>query len=98
MYLDANNLDGWATSQYPPTGNFKWMTEKQINNLDFLAYQNIKKIVKKVCYLKLISNIQMNYMICIMIILLLLKKLKLQNLCYLIMPKIFVRYLMYQLV
>ena len=30
MYLDANNLYGWAMSQYLPTGGFKWMTEKQI--------------------------------------------------------------------
>ena len=31
MYLDANNLYGWAMSQYLPTGGFRWMTEKQIN-------------------------------------------------------------------
>ena len=30
MYLDANNLYGWAMSQYLPTGGFRWMTEKQI--------------------------------------------------------------------
>ena len=30
MYLDANNLYGWAMSQYLPTGNFKWMSEKEI--------------------------------------------------------------------
>ena len=34
MYLDANNLYGWAMSQYLPTGSFKWLTEKQINNLN----------------------------------------------------------------
>ena len=34
MYLDANNLYGWAMSQFLPTGNFKWLTEKQINNLN----------------------------------------------------------------
>ena len=28
MYLDANNLYGWAMSQYLPTGGFKWLTEK----------------------------------------------------------------------
>ena len=33
MYLDANNLYGWAMSQYLPTGGFKWMTEKQIEKL-----------------------------------------------------------------
>ena len=33
MYLDANNLYGYAMSQYLPTGGFKWLTEKQINNI-----------------------------------------------------------------
>ena len=27
MYFDANNLYGWAMSQYLPTGNFRWMTD-----------------------------------------------------------------------
>ena len=31
MYLDANNLYGWAMSQYLPTGGFRWMTDKQID-------------------------------------------------------------------
>ena len=39
MYLDANNLYGWAMSQYLPTGGFKWLTEKQINNLNLAKYQ-----------------------------------------------------------
>ena len=39
MYLDANNLYGWAMSKYPPTGGFKWMTEKQINNIDLSKYK-----------------------------------------------------------
>ena len=29
MYLDANNLYGWAMSQYLLTGGFRWMTEKK---------------------------------------------------------------------
>ena len=33
MYLDANNLYGWAMSQYLPTGGFKWLTEKEINEI-----------------------------------------------------------------
>ena len=39
MYLDANNLYSWAMSQYLPTGGFKWLTEKQINNLNLAKYQ-----------------------------------------------------------
>ena len=34
MYLDANNLYGWAMSQYLPTGNFKWMTDKEISKIN----------------------------------------------------------------
>ena len=33
MYLDANNLYGYAMSQYLPTGGFKWLTEKQIDKI-----------------------------------------------------------------
>ena len=29
MYLDANNLYGWAMSQNLPTSGFRWMTEKE---------------------------------------------------------------------
>ena len=39
MYLDANNLYGWAMSQYLPTGGFRWMTEKQINNINLANYK-----------------------------------------------------------
>ena len=38
MYLDANNLSGWAMSQYLPTGGFKWMSEKQINKINLAQY------------------------------------------------------------
>ena len=39
MYLDANNLYGWAKSQYLPTGNFKWMTDKEISKIDLGKYK-----------------------------------------------------------
>ena len=34
MYLDANNCYGWEMSQHLPTGNFKWMTDKEIDRID----------------------------------------------------------------
>ena len=39
MYLDANNLYGWAMSQYLPTGSFKWMTDKEISKINLGKYK-----------------------------------------------------------
>ena len=33
IYLDANNLYGWAMSQMLPTHNFRWLTAEEITNL-----------------------------------------------------------------
>ena len=43
MYLDANNLYGWAMSQYLPTGGFKWMKQNKIDNLDLGKYHEESK-------------------------------------------------------
>ena len=43
MYLDANNLYGWAMSQYLPTGGFRWLTEKEIKNTDLAKYKEDSK-------------------------------------------------------
>ena len=34
IYLDANNLYGWAMAQYLPYGEFKWLSKKQIDEFD----------------------------------------------------------------
>ena len=34
MYLDANNLYGWAMNQYLPYGRLKWLSKKEINKFD----------------------------------------------------------------
>ena len=39
MYLDANNLYGWAMSQYLPTDNFKWMTDNEISKTNLGKYE-----------------------------------------------------------
>ena len=43
MYLDANNLYGWAVSQYLPTGGFRWLAEKEVNKIDLAKYEEDSK-------------------------------------------------------
>ena len=43
MYLDANNLYGWAMSQYLPTGGFKWLKQSEIDKLDLGKYGDDSK-------------------------------------------------------
>ena len=42
-YLDANNLYGWAMSQFLPTGSFRWMTEKEISKINLAMYKEDSK-------------------------------------------------------
>ena len=50
MNLDANNIYGWAMSQYLPTGNFKWLSQKKIEktNLGKYTENNNKGLILEV--------------------------------------------------
>ena len=65
MYLDANNLYGWAMSQYLPTGGFRWMTQKQIDMIDLAKYkeENNKGLILEVDleYGKELHNLHNDY-------------------------------------
>ena len=43
MYLDANNLYGYAMNQCLPTGGFRWMTEKRIQKVNLAACTEDRK-------------------------------------------------------
>ena len=43
MYLDANNLYGWAMFQHLSAGGFRWLTEKEINKIDLAKYNKDSK-------------------------------------------------------
>ena len=53
-YLDANNLYGWAMSQCLPTGQFKWLDEKEMDKL------NLGKFTDKSAY-GLILEVDLEY-------------------------------------
>ena len=39
IYIDANNLYGWAMSQHLPTGRFKWLSDKEIGRAVLTKYK-----------------------------------------------------------
>ena len=39
MYLEANNLYGWAMSQYLPYGSFRWLSDEELNKIDLGKYK-----------------------------------------------------------
>ena len=41
MYFDANNIYGWAMRHYLPTGGFKWLSDKEIDNVNLAKYKTI---------------------------------------------------------
>ena len=43
MYLDANNLYGWAMNQHLPNGGFRWLTENQMNKINLVKYKKHSK-------------------------------------------------------
>ena len=48
MYLDANNLYGWAMSQYLPTGGFKWLDVNDFILLDDYTETSDKGLILEV--------------------------------------------------
>ena len=40
IYLDANNLYGWAMSQKMPISDFKWLEASEINEEFILNYND----------------------------------------------------------
>ena len=43
VYSDINNLYGFSMCQHLPTGNFRWMTNSEINKLDLAKYKDNSK-------------------------------------------------------
>ena len=48
MYLDANNLYGWAMSQKLPSGNFRWIPCPEYINLDSYDENSAKGLILEV--------------------------------------------------
>ena len=48
LYLDANNLYGWAMSQKLPTGDFRWIPSPEYINLDSYDENSAKGLILEV--------------------------------------------------
>ena len=59
-HWDLYNLNGWVMSQKLPTFNFKWVKDISQFNEDFI--KNYDEKVKKDIFLKLMLNMQKNYL------------------------------------
>ena len=68
VYLDANNLYGWAMSKPLPVGEFEWMSEDELKD-----WKDLWRKKELVAFWKLIWNILRNCMIFTMIFLWLLR-------------------------
>ena len=44
IYLDANNLYGWAMSQQMPIGEFKWLVETEYSLIDWVAQEETQDV------------------------------------------------------
>ena len=69
MYLDANNLYGWAMSQKLPTHGFKWLSsgemEKLFNNQIVLVWEKIPCILEvDLEYPKKLHDLHNDYPLC----------------------------------
>ena len=56
IYLDANNLYGWAISQYLSYGRFKWLNKKEIDKFDLNSIELLKKKIFEKDFFKLMNN------------------------------------------
>ena len=95
MYQDANNLYGWAMSQYLPTGNFKWMSDKEIKQIDLGKYKadGKKGLILEVDleYPRELHDMHNDYPVC-------LKRLRYQTICSQVTAKRLPRNTKFQLV